>query len=377
MFVITRDVTAAKKVIATLLATAVVLWASGAFNTARAANVTYVYDLLSDTAPGAASNHTIEFVNPTEVANTETIVITFPATFGLIAGIDTNDVDLLVDGVAEDIEGGDWLVTSDATSVTLTNVVGTIPAFSTSTILIGTHATNEGVPDEQITNPVAPTNGNESYEIDISAGTSDSGHTRVVILDTVEVTAIVETVFDFTVYGNGAGETVNGTTTTITSSSTTIPFGILTAGDIETISQDLTVGTNARNGFVVTVNTDGDFESSTGADIDVFDDGVISTTPASWSTPFNNIADEDTWGHWGVTSEDTDTDGNRVTEFGADEWVGVDTTPVVLFAHDGPADETTPGAGSTTVAYQVEISPLQEAGDDYSTILTYVATPTF
>jgi hypothetical protein len=53
-------------------------------------------------------------------------------------------------------------------------------------------------------------------------------------------------------------------------------------------------------------------------------------------------------------------------------------------AHNDPSDGTTgttdatgDDVGETFVGYQIEITPLQEAADDYQTILTYIATPTF
>ena len=46
-------------------------------------------------------------------------------------------------------------------------------------------------------------------------------------------------------------------------------------------------------------------------------------------------------------------------------------------AHNGAADGTGNGTGTANIGYQVEISALQEASDDYSTTLRYVATPTF
>jgi hypothetical protein len=42
----------------------------------------------------------------------------------------------------------------------------------------------------------------------------------------------------------------------------------------------------------------------------------------------------------------------------------------------GPADSLTDDIGSTSVAYSLEISALQESGD-YSNTLTYVCTPTY
>jgi hypothetical protein len=345
------------------------MFAIGLHSFAQAANVTDLYVLLSDSAPLAEADHEIEFVSPTGIANTEDIVISYPAGFDL-TGIGEEDIDLLVNEV--NLAAANWTVTTGANDITISIDTGSIAAGATTTILIGLNADNEGTPDTQIVNP-DPADGNESYEIEISAGTADSGFTRVVILDTVLVTAAVNTTFEFTVIGN-AGSDVNGEAVTIPSSSTTIPFGTLDAGDPEVLSQDLTVQTNAINGFVVTVESDGQLESSTGADIDNFVDNVIGN-PATWVAPDNDILDENTWGHWGVTSEDATT--TRATEFGLNEWQGVSTTPTILFSHDGPADGVTPGAGSTTVGYQIEISPLQEAAQDYSAVLTYIATPTF
>ncbi|MCA9366631.1 hypothetical protein KC722_03570, partial [Candidatus Kaiserbacteria bacterium] len=181
-----------------------------------------------------------------------------------------------------------------------------------------------------------------SYEIDITSGTGangDAGHTRVAILDNVDVTAQVDTTFDFVVSGvNTIGASVNGTSTSATSSATEIPFGTLSAGVVETIAQRLNVTTNAIGGFVVTVEQDQNLLSSTGADIDGFIDGAYTNTPAAWQAPGNNISDEDTWGHWGLTSEDSDL---NTDEFGSDLWVAASTTPREIFSHDGPSDGTT------------------------------------
>lgn len=391
MFVLAKQEYALFRGIATLVTIALVLWVAGtAFvKVANADNVTDVYDLLSTSATSTPANHTIEFVSPTGVANGQTITLTFDSAgsnFTGVAGIDTNDVDLLVNGVAEDIEGGDWTVGAVGQTITLTNVVGSIPANATTTILIGLHATNEGVPDEQITNPA--TQG--SYIIDITAGTSDSGATQIAIVDSVYVTASVDTQFDFTVIGftTQTGTAVNGTSTTGTTTATTLPFGTLTAGNIETLAQVLNVETNAINGYVVTVEVDHQLESSTGADIDSFADGGDDDTPGVWTRPGGgtpNIANENEWGHWGMTTSDDDIHGNG-TDFSANNtWIALSTSPRAIMAHDGPADgltgsDTIAGGddiGSTTVGYQVEISSLQEAADDYEAILTYIATPTF
>ncbi len=363
MFVLSRNVSASFRVIATLVATALLMWALGLHSFAQAANIQNASDLMTDTSPGADSDHTITFNLTNDLTNGQTVVIDFDQA----NGFDTSSVTT-----------GDFAITAGAgTFSEAINTTTDIITFTSTggTVASGTLVTVTVDGSNKINNP-SPADGNESYEIDISAGT-DTGHTRVVILNTVLVTAAVDTTFNFTVAGVADTLAVNGTTTTLVSSSTTIPFGTLTAGEIETLAQDLTVTTNAINGFVVTVETDQDLLSQTGAIIDSFIDGSATTTPSTWVSPSDNIGDSTTWGHWGVTSEDFDTDGNRTDEFSADAWAGVSTTPQAVFAHSGPADGTTAGQGATRVGYQIEISPLQEAADDYTTTLTYIATPTF
>lgn len=359
MFANYSNVSASYRVIATLVATALIMWATGVYNYAQAANITTVSDTLSDSDRGVDSNHTITFTAPTAIGIGKTIVYTFPVGF-VLTGVTTGDF-------AMTVPDANWTeaINTVARTITLTRTTATTTANATTTLLInGANKINN-----------ATTTG--SYQIDIAGTMTDSGHTRVAILDNVDVTAKVNTSFNFTVIGRATSTAVNGVTTTRTSSSTTIPFGTLVAGPggAQVLAQNLTVQTNAIHGFVVTVKESQNLLSSTGADIDNFKDSVTSATPVAWTSPTNLIANENTWGHWGVTSQDYST--TRSVQFASNIWAGVSTTPQVLFSHTGPADGTTASIGSTTVGYKVEISALQEAGDDYSTVLTYVATPTF
>ena len=364
---------------AAIVAAAVLVWSVGlsSAHLAQAANVTSFSDTLSDTAPSAAANHTIEFVSPTGVGNGESIVITFPAGSFDLSTIGEEDVDLLEDGVAESI-GTTWLVSTTSDSITITSQGAfTIAAGATTTILIGLHATNDGSPDSQIVNP-----GAGSYEISVTAGSADSGSARVAILDNVTVTASVDTLFTFTVGGVAAGQTVNTADTTGGDTTpTTIPFGTLVANTASTAAQDLTVTTNAKNGFVVTVQTDQQLSSSNGADIDGFRNGGYDTTAVAWAAPGATIGQENEYGHWGLTSDDSTLTESLTNPFnvgsGGDRFVSASTTPVEVFRHDGPADGTGQGEGTTRVGYKVEVSSLQEAADDYTATLTYVATPVF
>ncbi|MCD5381712.1 MAG: hypothetical protein LR017_00165 [Candidatus Pacebacteria bacterium] len=245
------------------------------------------------------------------------------------------------------------------------------------TIRIGTNAVDSGTGSNQITNPSATS----SYAIDIGKGAStmqDSGQVRVAIIDEVTVTASVDTSLTFTVSGVGSGATVNSspTTTAAATTNTTLPFGTLVDGVSKTLAQDLSVATNADNGFVVTVEQTGELQSSTGADINGFVDGSYTTTPTAWQSPSGTIGSLDTYGHWGLTSDDAVTP-SRAAAFGANQWVSGSTTPIIIMEHTGPSDGLISGEGANRIGYQIEITALQEAGDDYTTTLRYVATPTF
>lgn len=379
MYVFRRQVRAHQG-IATLLAIALVLWVTGThmFMTAEASNLTYIKDTLSNSAPSETSNHTIEFLSPTGVGNSATITVAFPTGFTGTSSVVVGDVDFEINGVDETLVAGtspgsgQWGFSWSGNTMRLVSASDESLAINaTATIKIGTHADGPGV--NQVTNPASAI----SYEFTATAGASDSGQFRVAIIDDVTVTANVDTTLTFTVTGVANGQPVNGsaTNTATTTTSQTLPFETLTPGTAKTLAQDLAVGTNARNGFVVTVEQSQQLQSSTGADIDGFIEGSWTNVPTAWAAPVADISDENSWGHWALTSEDFIT--TRTDQFGADLWVSASSTPIVIMGHDGPSDILTAGKGLTRIGYIAEITALQEAGDDYNTSLTYIATPTF
>ena len=372
MFAKTTNVGFAQRVVATLVASALVMVSYGFYNTAQAANLVKVSNTLSNSAPSVNSAHTIDFEIPTgsDLLVTDTVSIIVPAGFTVDAGIVAGDLI-----VTEDAEGTPNVVTPTGVTVSSQTI-----SFEGVTAAAG-ETVRVVIADTVITNPakVDPAGVGDSYEFTITTDASgtakDSGKTRVVIIDTVLVTAIVETTFDFTISGLATTSPVNGDTTTGSTTATEIPFGVLAAGVPKILAQQLNVQTNARNGFSVTVETDGDLESSNGAIIDNFTEGTdIAVSGTDWTAPSNDVNDEKTWGHWGMTSDDTDLANDLDT---ADSYIAASTTPREVFSHNGPSDGSTQDIGLATVGYQVEITALQEAGDDYNTTLTYIATPTF
>ena len=362
---------------------AIILWSFGlpSLRFAEAANVTSFSDTLSDSAPGAVSDHTIQFTTPTGVANGSTVVLNFSNGPFVVGSVNYTDIDVATTSdftvgpscALTERVGASW----SGTTLTLTFCSGdggSIPANGTTTIEIGLNATSQVAGNAQLTNPAIG-----SYQIPLTAGASDSGETRVAIVNTVLVSASVDTVFTVTVDGVSGGEVVNTADTTggITTA-TQIPFGTLTANNASTAAQDLTVVTNARSGFVVTVQADQQLVSSNGSDIDGFANGNYNNSPIPWAVPGATPGDEDTYGHWGITSDDNTVGANLFqVGTGGNRFVSASTTPVEIFNHNGPTDGTGNGEGTTRVGYKVETSSLQEAAEDYQATLTYVATPVF
>lgn len=339
---------------------------------AEAASLTSVRDTLSDSDLGVGSNHTIQYTNATATTAGQTIRITFdPETdrFGNIAGVLFADVSFSGATLVASCGGGtDEVTLSTSTAANDESVIFTVCAGDT--VSTGTKTITIG--NTRITNPTSTA----SYIIRIAGTQANSADTRVAIIDDVVVTASVATTFTFTITGVATGTTINGVTTTYASTATALNFGTLPVGSAVTMGQQLNVTTNAANGFVVTVVEDQNLLSTTGADIDLFANGNATSTPSPWTAPANTLGSEQTYGHMGLTSNDSDLNAG---EFAGSRFAGnfQATSSRQVFSHTGSADGSTQDIGLASVAYRIQIGSLQEAGNDYTNTLTYVATPTF
>lgn len=329
-----------------------------------AASLTNVSDTLSDAGVSDTATHTIVFVTQNTINSGATgqITVTFDEAGG---SFDLNSVS------ADDITcptGVNWgTKATSANSITCGNPDGNYnPA--TTTIVVA-----------DIDNPGST----GSYQIDIETSNDggstvlDNGSTMVAIVDDVTVSATVEATLTFEIAPTSSA-TIDGVATTdvgATSSTSSLQFGILSPGASKTLAQQLSVITNAVEGYTVTVQQDGDLQSAAGDDIDTFIDGSAATA-TSWASPSATLGDEDTYGHFGVTYDD-DTMSSAGLAYGDGEYRGLDgTNPAEVMYHDGPADGQTADKGKANAAYTIEITNLQEAGD-YTNTLTYVCTPTY
>lgn len=373
----------AARATAAALVLAVIFWSMGAgvwVNTSYAAALQNVRDIITDSAPGANAVHSVLFTLQSALSAGETVRITFDpdsqafdlTSLGTSSVIASSSGVTLVDtggcsGSPSELE----ITTIDTTAdfVEYTVCAGDTVATSTAVgIEIGSSTSNA------ILNPGTV----GSYKITIGGTMADQGETRVAIVENVTVSAAVETNFTFTISGVSASSTVNGdaVATAATTTATSVPFGTLSPGTPKTLAQDLSVTTNANNGFTVTVVANQTLTSGSGADIDVFIDGSGTSTPTAWTSPSGTPTDENTFGHWGLTSEDATLSGGDT--FGTALYVGdfVNNAREVMY-HTSSADGATQNIGATRVGFKVEITTLQEAASDYQATLTYVATPVF
>ncbi len=364
-----------KKIIGLFLVAALtILTSSWRAPVVQAASLTSKKDTMSrlilSSPSDVKSNHAIEFTTPTGVASTQTMVITFPADFDGLndadGALDFNDVDLLedttpdsaCDGTAETLvasapTASQWsAVFSDTENRILTFTSGgasaIIAAASQVCILIGENATG-GTANSQYINPT--TTGSKTITLSVGSG-ADTGNIVVNILtnDQVSVTASVAEALTFSI------------------SDPTIGFGTLTSADdffasgdllgtaAEAEAHNIIVGTNATNGYTLTIN---------------------GATLAAGAPTITAIGATNT-----ASAPGTEQFGLRATATGG---IGTVSAPYAAagFAFDTAAfpDEVASATGASanttySLRYVGNISANTEAGS-YSATLTYVASANF
>lgn len=336
--------------IVTLMAIFSLVAVYGLVPASKAASLTSAKDTLSDSDLGVAATSTIAFTSTIALGVNDYFEVTFPAAFG----------DVLPGNITCPTDTAAAAQTAEKIRCTATAPVG---AGAKTIVLRNT--TNPGTAG--------------SYTINIASrlqsnALNEEANVMVAIIDNVDVSATVASTLTFEIRPLNNGVDVNGVTTTLTSATTSLAFGTLPTTGTTIMGQELHVTTNADYGYTVTVEQDGDLTSSAGSNINAFIEGVAAVSAVAWQVPVPVLDSPDTYGHMGLTSDDATLPAD---DFGASLFKGFDgTTPIPVLQHTGPADGTTDGKGTAKVAYSVAITPLQEAGD-YTSVLTYIATPTY
>jgi hypothetical protein len=343
-----------KKLIS-IIAIASLVLSTSLSSSVKAASIVAASDRLSDSDLSVTATHNITFTPNLTLALNEYFEVNLPSAFGTIAG------------------SGNLTCPGSLTA----SVIGAPSRQARCTASSGTYnAATTTMTITGVTNPVSA----GSYSISISSFTSggvvkEGINVVVAIISSVSVSANVPSSLTFAIVPLATSTVVNGATTTAASATTSIGFGNLQVGTSSIMGQQLQVTTNANYGFKVTVEQDQNLTSNSGSTIDAFQLGTPPGTPIAWTSPTGVLDSLNTYGHMGFTTDDTSLSGGN--PYGSGMWMGFTgaTTQEIMY-HNGPADGSTQSKGMAKVAYRVQITALQEAGD-YANTLTYVATPTY
>lgn len=326
-------------------------------NLAIAANLTALSNTLSTESASTLANNTITFTTPTGVASGQTIILTFNNSTSVPASLDHTDIDLTDDGVdvtlAAAPASATWgVVRTSGTVITFTNGTTAVAPGSIIVIEIGTHATTGGTGDQQITNGIAGTT-----NLVITGTFTDTGTIGIPIIadSVVVINALVQPSISFAIsdnsifFGNlrsnGACFAQGADPGAVTCPTTT-----------ETEAFNMTAGTNAGSGYIIT---------------------VFGPTLTSGLNTITAIGGTNT-----ASAPGTEQFGVRYNATGGS---GAVSAPYAAagFAYDGAgapdqiASASGPSATTTYSArYLANISALTEAGN-YSASHTYVATATY
>lgn len=215
---------------------------------------------------------------------------------------------------------------------------------------------------------------------DTGTTTIDNVSVAAATLDTnsIAMTANIDANFTFTVAAVNSGGTVNSATTTVTTTASTIPFGSLVAGTPSIGAHDISVTTNASNGYTVTASHSANVQgtgapliSGTTNNIDPF--SGTNGTPTTWSEPAGTTANTNT-GYFGYTTNDASLcvgTVDRFTSSGGNKWAGSSVTGAeVVCSATGVTAET------QRVGWQIEANNIQPGGA-YTGTAILIATPTY
>ena len=178
------------------------------------------------------------------------------------------------------------------------------------------------------------------------------------------MTLTINPTLTFSVAGTSSGATCNGATSNQVSTSSTIPFGVVTPSTNSVVCQQLTAATNATNGYTVYVRDTGQLANT------------LSQTIHDWTgtnaspTAFSAAGTE----NYGYTTDSTSESG-----FQPNKWAGFNHTAGGNSAlnNEPIATTSTPASSSNiNVGFQAGVSVTTKPGS-YQTTVVYTCTPVY
>jgi len=324
----------------------------------HAATLTTAADTITDSrAGGTGVGHTFTYTT----ATTGTIVSVVYQFCNAASGACVTPTGLVTTGASQGTVTGLSASTSNFTTNGTITLTVTSPASINSSTAISTAFSN-------ITNP---TTINTTYYVRITTQISgpttlDTVTVAFAVLDTtsVAVTANIDPTLSFSIAGVTSASSVNGATTNIVTTANTIPLGTLVSGAAAIGAHDVTITTNALNGYNVTINQSGTYPLATGTNHFSPFSGTYAT-PTTWSAPAGSTPNTNT-AFFGYTTEDTNHSG-----FQSNKWAGTDTTQRAIITNAAGVSSQTKRIG-----WQAQVNALQPPGS-YTGTMIIVATPTY
>ncbi len=345
--------------------------------------------------------HAISFVNPTPIPSGGKIIITFPGTSTNPNNASPSATMFSFNGLsASNIQANfsagsatcGFAINLSTNTITCTTANANIAANTTTTILIGCSANSGATCSTQVPTLINPTKTAGAGTADlwaVSIQTQDASginldyaKVKIGTIESVQVQANVDPTLSFVIAGlssatsainegNATGCTNSESANTgIVSTATTVNLGTLSLAAININAQLLTVATNGINGYSLTATSSGHLiNPATGFWIP--DNGTspgtfTAGTPQFGIHPCGSDVSSATWAI-GTTG------GGAGAKYGWPTQTGM-----VTLASDatGPILGTTATHGVTSVEYAGTINASIPAGI-YTSVITYVATPTF
>lgn len=251
---------------------------------------------------------------------------------------------------------GGWTVSNNNTSgvVSITNASGETPASATGRTVILSGITNGSTAATTYYVQFSTYN-----NTDCSTSPVDNATIAYLYTNGQSISASVDPTLSFTVNSVGSAQSVNGSTTTAASTSTTVPFGTLSLASNRIVAQDLAIGTNAQNGYTVTVAYTGAFTNGTH---NLTNHSGTNASPTAFSAAGTEA--------FGYTTADTSLGTGTANRFQGGNWAALSTTPAEIAYSSAAVSET------IRTGFQAGISATTPAGA-YTTTVVYTATATY
>lgn len=223
--------------------------------------------------------------------------------------------------------------------------------------------------------------------LDSSYAGVDSTSGKLAVVESIRVTATVDPTIELTIAGIATGETACGSALDVTTTATSVPFGSVSITNFTNAAQNITVSTNADEGYAVTTLASDQLNLITGTGVDTGTN--IPDTPGDDTAASHTTKDE-----WESTSTKgfgyslENVDANTIS-FEYSDTDGGCTGGAGTFCAKQFADNSTVEAAQTIfnsgttadsenayVCYRIIVASTQEAGT-YTNAITYIASATF